>query len=331
MMKKVTMQDIADRLGITKVSVSKALNGQPGVSAQTRERIIETAAQMGYTVKSKENGQPKRFAMLVARRFFLETDGFYTEISYYLNEFSLRDGHQIYSIVLSAEEEEGLQLPALLRDTLFDGVFLLGELNDDYIRMLAARRINAVAVDFDNEALHTDCVLTDNFYLGYSATRYLIEHGHRSIGFVGNVYQTNSITDRYFGYLKALALENIPARDDWHLINNDTYNMYMMDVMLPEQVPTAFVCHCDMAAFYMIEALRRAGLRVPEDVSLISFDNTALSRRTHPQLTTYDISRNDIARQAYQCMLERCAQKGGERRLIVNNRLIERQSVRTIG
>ena len=95
-------------------------------------------------------------------------------------------------------------------------------------------------------------------------------------------------------------------------------------------MPTAFVCHCDMAAYYLMESLRRAGLRVPQDVSLISFDNTALSARTQPPLTSFDINRNDIARRAYQCMLERCVQDGGKRRLFVNNRLIERQSVQPI-
>ena len=123
-MKKVTMQDIADRLGITKVSVSKALNGQPGISAQTRARILEAAVQMGYAGKARETDRPKRFAMLVAKRFFLETDGFYTEIAYHLNEFSLRDGHQIYTVVLSAEAEEALELPDVLQDPLFDGIFL---------------------------------------------------------------------------------------------------------------------------------------------------------------------------------------------------------------
>lgn len=123
-MKKVTMQDIADRLGITKVSVSKALNGQPGIGAQTRARILEAAVQMGYAGKARETGRPKRFAMLVAKRFFLETDGFYTEIAYHLNEFSLRDGHQIYTVVLSAEAEEALELPDALQAPLFDGIFL---------------------------------------------------------------------------------------------------------------------------------------------------------------------------------------------------------------
>lgn len=123
-MKKVTMQDIADRLGITKVSVSKALNGQPGISAQTRARILEAAVQMGYAGRARETDRPKRFAMLVAKRFFLETDGFYTEIAYHLNAFSLRDGHQIYTVVLSAEAEEALELPDALQAPLFDGIFL---------------------------------------------------------------------------------------------------------------------------------------------------------------------------------------------------------------
>ena len=326
-MKKVTMQDIADSLGLTKVSVSKALSGQPGVSEKTRKRILETAAQMGYAGKHKALPVHKRFAVLVAKRFFLETDAFYTEIAYHLNEFCLQDGHQLYTIVLSEEKEDALELPVVLREHLFDGVFLLGELSDAYVRMFAKQSLHAVAVDFDHEALNTDCILTDNFHLGFAAAQYLIRAGHRKIGFVGNIFQTNSIMDRYFGYIKALTLENLPIRSDWRLINNDPYNMYLMDVMLPEEMPTAFVCHCDMAAYYMIETLQRAGMQVSQQVSLISFDNTALSQRTTPQLTSFDINRRDIASQAYRCMLNLDAVSSRKRRLFVSNELVERESV----
>jgi LacI family transcriptional regulator len=328
-MKKVTMQDIADRLGLTKVSVSKALNGQPGISAETRARIVETAARLGYQAKPCAGAHvERRFAMIVPKRFFLETDGFYTEIFYYLNKFCLRDGHQITPIVLNLEEEESCVLPSPLRDAVFDGVFLMGELHDKYLSMLAAHSLNTVAVDFYKKELRTDYILTDNFFLGYSAAQYLIERGHQSIGFVGNIHQTASIADRYFGYLKALILAGLPVREDWRLINNDEDNLYLMDVLLPQELPTAFVCHCDMAGYYMIEALRRAGKRVPEDVSLIAFDNTKLSKLTNPPLTTFDINRKAIAECAYRSLKDKCdGKRESEGRRYVGNSLMERDSV----
>ena len=329
-MKKVTMQDIADRLGLTKVSVSKALNGQPDISAETRARIIETAIEMGYQIKQHEakKTQAKNFAMIVPKRFFLETDGFYTELFYYLNRFCMQDGHQLYSIVLNAKEESELVLPDKLRETLFDGVFLMGELHEDYLRMLAAHSLNMVAIDFYRKGLRSDYVLTDNYYLGYSAAQYLLDKGHTRIGFVGDVYQTNSIMDRYLGYVKALMLAGIQPRTDWHLVNNDELGVYRVDVALPRELPTAFVCHCDMAGQYMIQTLRSRGLRVPDEVSLICFDNTHLSERTVPPLTTYHIDRKEFAERAYRCMLDQCKEaRAEEKRIFISGSLIERESV----
>lgn len=328
-MKKVTMQDIADRLGLTKVSVSKALNGQSGVSRETRAKILETAKQMGYLGKDGNSAErSQRFAMIVPKRFFLETEGFYTEIYYYLNKFCLRDGHQLYSIVLTAEEEADGILPQTLERMPMDGVFLMGEMHDRYIKMLGERKMQIVAVDFYKKELQTDCVLIDNFFLGYSAAQYLLEKGHRKIGFVGNIYQTDSIMDRYFGYCKALMLAGIPLREDWRLVNNNEDNFYSMDIALPQELPTAFVCHCDMAGYYLIESLHRAGKRVPEDVSIISFDNTALSERTTPRLTSFDVNRREIAETAYRCMLEKRPNETAGRRRFISNSLAERDSVR---
>lgn len=332
-MKKVTMQDIADQLGLTKVSVSKALNGQPGISAETRERIIDTAALLGYQIKVRSGSEtePRKFAVIVPKRFFLETDGFYTEIFYYLNKLCLNTGNQIYSIVLNYSEESKLVLPEPLQNTEFDGVFLMGELHADYIHMLASKNLNTVVVDFYTKELETDFILTDNFFLGFRATQYLLERGHKKIGFVGNIRQTNSIMDRYFGYLKAMICADINPHEEWHLVNNDENGLYMTDVKLPEDLPTAFVCHCDMAAYYMIDTLRVKEISVPEDVSLISFDNTQLSQSTHPQLTTFDINRKNIAKTAYQCMIDKCVKPDqGMRRFLVSNELIERQSVQSL-
>jgi LacI family transcriptional regulator len=332
-MKKVTMQDIADQLGLTKVSVSKALNSQPGISEKTRKKIIETAAEMGYQSKVivDNANNHKCFAMIVPKRFFLETDGFYTEIFYYLNKLCLNTGNQIYSIVLSFNEEENLILPEPLQSMKFDGIFLMGELKQQYIHMLAAKKWNTVVIDFYRKELETDFILTDNFFLGYRAAQYLLERGHKDIGFVGNIFQTNSIMDRYFGYLKAMMCAGIKVSEEWHLVNNDENGLYMNEIKIPERMPTAFVCHCDMAAYYMIDTLSKAGLSVPKDVSLISFDNTKLSENTSPRLTTFDINRKNIAVTAYRCMIDKCEKPyRGMRRFLVNNDLVERESVQCI-
>lgn len=327
------MQDIADALGLTKVSVSKAINGQEGIGPETRERILKKATELGYESKktAASSNVGRRFAVIVPKRFFLETDSFYTEIFYYLNKFCLKEGMQIFSIVLNVNEEKNLIFPEILQTSSFDGVFLLGELHADYLAMLAAHPLRIVAVDFYSNLLETDFVLTDNFFLGFRATQYLIQHGHKRIGFVGDYFQTNSIMDRFFGYRKALLCAQISPREEWHLINNDENNLYCMEIALPKELPTAFVCHCDMSAYYLMDTLRRNGLQVPENVSIVSFDNTKLSQNTSPLLTSYDINRKNIAETAFQCMMNRCLNASrGTNRHFVGNDLVIRDSVRSL-
>ncbi len=331
-MSKVTMQMIADRIGISKVSVSKALNGQPGISPGLRRKIQETALEMGYT-RQGENGQKRRkLAFVVPKRFFLKNENFYTTIYYYLNRKCQISGQALSNFVVDNEEEKDLAVPALLSAGVFEGIFIAGEIDEKYLNALVRLGIPIVLIDFYKASVNLDCIISDNFYLGYCATVRLLENGHRKIGFVGDTRETASIMDRYYGYCKALRQSGLPVDDRWHIVNNDPRTgVYSLDLALPEELPTAFVCHCDMAAHFLMQSLAKAGLSVPRDVSLVSFDNTDLSRFTAPKLSTFNIDRRKIALEAFNRMMGRLADRGGEpQRIYVDGSFISRESIRKI-
>lgn len=328
-MRKVTLQDIADQLGLTKVSVSKALNGRPGISADTRRRVMETAERLGYRGKQKDLPQevPLRYALIVPERFFLETNGLHTEVSYHLSKLCAHDGHQLYSLALSREQERAVRLPEPLGRVLFDGIFLLGEVEGPYLRALCEKQAaDLVAIDFAPERAPVDSVRVDNYDLGFRAARFLLEKGHRRIGFAGDVRQSSAVLDRYFGYLKALTLAGLPPRPTWQIEIRDDKANAPFAVPLPEEMPTAFVCQSDLIAYSLLEALRGAGKRVPQDVSLVGFDNAPLCAHTSPPLTTFEINRHDIAMAAYACMADRRRARGG-RRVFLPCPFVERGSV----
>jgi len=320
---KTTMQDIANQLNITKVTVSKALNNKPGVSESLRNRIVETASDMGYVIHKSSNTK-KTFAFIVPKRFFLETEKFYNVIFYYLNRLCIEKGYQLTPIVLSQKDEEaGITLPASV-----NGVYLAGELSDPCIQSFCRAEPPIVAIDFYKTYPDLNCVLVENFYLGYYATHYLIEKGHRHIGFVGNINQTSSINDRYFGYLKALQNLGIKQKDEWIIANNDPKTgLYEIDIPFPNPLPTAFVCHCDMAAYFLMNSLKKLGKSVPQDVSLISFDNTDLSQSISPKLTSMDIDKKEIAETSFRVMEKIIRGEQGRHRYYISSCLAERDSV----
>ncbi|WP_274364372.1 LacI family DNA-binding transcriptional regulator [Paenibacillus thermotolerans] len=329
--KSVTMQAIADHLGITKVSVSKALNNQPGVSEELKQRILEVSAQMGYSKRGsqKQAKEDVKLAFLISKRFFLESDNFYTQIYYYLSKECAQKNVNLSLYIVNSKDEDNLVLP--FSYGALDGVFIAGEFKNSFIEAIVNLNIPVVAIDFYNHHIQADCIITDNFYASYLATLHLIDKGHKNIGFVGDPNYTSSVLDRFYGYLKAIRGNGLEFREEWNIVNNDSSGAYIMDYALPDKLPSAFICHCDMAAWHLMQRFKTLGISVPDQVSLVSFDNTELSRNCTPPLTTIDISKREFAQKSFQQMLWRLNNMTGEpQRIYIHTKLIERNSVVTL-
>ena len=333
MKNKTTMQDIADQLGVTKVSVSKAINHQPGISDSLRKRILDTARELGYAkMKADEMQKAYHFAFITAKRFFLEDEKFYTTIYYYLNRKCMDENCSISCFVVGNQEEENGILPPDLTLTKFDGIFIAGELKKDYLNILSGLEGEKIAIDFTIRGIPFDSVIVDNFTNGYEVTSYLIEKGHAKIGFVGNINHTSSICDRYFGYLKAMKRNDLAIQKDWYLPDINTLDgVYTKDFDLPGDLPTAFVCHCDKAAFTLMQKLESCNIRIPEDVSVISFDNTSICDLVTPKLSSVNVDKKQIALYSFNQMINRLNTPYlAPHKIYLGSALVERDSVRSI-
>jgi LacI family transcriptional regulator len=327
------MQTIADYLNISKVTVYKALNNQQYVSGELKEKILQTAEELGYYKVSGKNAALNNIlAFVVPKRFFLENEGFYTSIFYYLNNFCHNDGLTLILYVINSSDESSCTLPATLNSTSCDGIFIVGEMTDEYIHSIGGLRLPILLIDFYKPSFDYDCIIADNFFNGFTVTNYLIEKGHIEIGFVGNPSQTSSISDRFYGYQKALASHGLHYNPDWHLVNNNlTTGVYTLDTPLPAKLPTAFVCHCDRAAYFLIQRINMEGLKVPTDISVVSFDNTTLAENSNPPLTTVDISTKIIARNSYNQLRNRIKDNSlSKQRIYIPCNIIVRSSVTDI-
>lgn len=329
---KVSMQTIADYLNISKVTVYKALNNQQYVSEELREKIIQTAKDLGYIKTTKKNHVlHNSLAFIVPKRFFLESDSFYTSIFYYLNNLTHNDGLVLTLYIINSTDESNCIIPNVLSLNKCDGIFIAGEMTDKYIHSIGELGLPMLLIDFYKPDLNYDCVIADNFFNGYTATNYLIEKGHTEIGFVGIPGQTTSISDRFFGYQKALSSHKLNYNPVWQLANNDSVTgVYSLDTPLPDTLPTAFVCHCDRSAYFLIQRLNMENIKVPEDISIISFDNTDLAENSVPRLTTIDISTKLIAENSYSQLRDRIENTAiPKQRIYIPCKIVERDSVRS--
>ncbi|MBQ8950538.1 MAG: LacI family DNA-binding transcriptional regulator [Eubacterium sp.] len=288
--KKVTMKDIAQELDISIVTVSKALAGKEGVGDRLREVIIDKAKELGYIFKKNEDGENvnRNVGILIAQRF-VGDDSFYLSVyQKMLVEMTKRGIVGILEVIIENDEKNKV-LPTLLSINKVDHIIVLGEVSREYLQALEATGKNIVFFDFENEDFEFDSVVGDNINGGYLMTRHLMKQGYTDITFVGNYRSTRSILDRYLGYRKYMLMKGIDIREEDHIDDRDDEGNDL-ELVLPDKMPDAFFCNCDVAAYRLIEKLNKAGYKVPEDVAVAGYDDYASNKIEGVELTTYRVN-----------------------------------------
>lgn len=332
--KTVTMADIAQRMDVSIVTVSKALSGQKGVSREVREKILELADELGYKSGKAETGEKKsyRIGILIPAGTQGMYDSFYWGMYQAVADKAMRQNCFTSYESLSEDMVEKNLLPKLIRENVVDGMIVIGRPSNGYGRFLKEKAgIPLAFLDFYEDFQDVDCFISDGFYGTYALTNYLFEKGHREIAYVGSLYMTESITDRYLGYLKSQMEHGVHPGEDYIIPDRSMNNGIMENFQsfdLPEKMPTAFVCNCDLTAGLLIRDLMKRGLRVPEDVSVVGFDNYQSSMFHEVDITTYAVDIEAMAGEAVRALVHRMA--GEDRRTgihIVEGYLVEKASV----
>ena len=330
MRKNITMRDIATELGVSTVTVSKALSGKEGVSDELRTLIKHKAEEMGYRYnalgKSMREGKNYNIGILIAEQFMHEI-AFYSKIYQALIKEMMRFDYFGILEIISGHEEKKCLLPNILKNNKVDGIILLGQLHRDYIIKIDNTGIPYIFLDFVDDAFNVDTIISDNVYGSYEITKYLISKGHSEIGFIGNQLATTSITDRYLGFYKAMLEHKLSIRQEW-IINDRDEEGNFIDLKLPEDLPTAFVCNCDKIAYELILLLKRMNIRVPEDVSVVGYDNYIFATLSDPQITTVEVNVEAMSEMAVDSIIRRFTNSSIESsRKIISGRIIIRDSV----
>lgn len=332
----VKMIDIAHELGVSVVTVSNALAGRDGVSSQLRQKICETARNMGYKPSNTRNSRKSSYSIkpgksvgiLTSEKFVGYRGTFYWELTAGIsNRLSELNIYTVFESVSVSNERDSV-LPKMITENKIDGIMVIGQIKRNYIELLSKIKLPVVFVDFYDSRFDIDSVNSDSYQGGYLLTDYLIRNGHRNIGFLGTITATSSIYDRFLGYIKCLIENNIPYHREWTLNDRDEGGVIYSKIDLPNDMPTAFVCNCDETAFRVINSLKSKGLRVPEDISVVGYDNYTVSSICIPPITTIEVNIEKMAETAVEIIarkLENPDYLAGRR--IITGKLIEKKSV----
>jgi len=332
----VKMIDIANKLGVSVVTISNALAGRDGVSEQMRKKITETAEEMGYKPSNTKSGRKKsalpklgkNVGILTSERFVGNRGTFYWELTALIsNKLSAMNVMTVYECI-TAESEKNAILPTMITERRVDGIIVIGQVERKYIERISKIDLPLVFVDFYDNRFDADSVNSDSYHGGYILTDYLVEMGHRKIGFFGTFNMTSSINDRFLGYVKCLMENELEYRREWTLDDRDHRGILFEKIDFPDDLPTAFVCNSDETAFRVISALKSKGVRVPEDISVAGYDNYTVSSICIPTITTVEVDLDKMATVSVDMMVRKLADpQYREGRRIITGKLIIKNSV----
>lgn len=339
MVKSVRLADIAEKTGVSVVTVSKALSGQKGVSEEMRAKIKEVADEMGYTpVHSAQGQKPKSYTIgvITFERYFDKFASFYWKMYQELTAQAVRQNCFTMLEVIASTDEDSMVWPKLLGENRTDGIIIIGKPKRDYLKMLYQnKKTPMLFLDFYDDEIIVDSVVSESYHGMYRMTEYLIKNGHTKIAFVGTLMYTESITDRYFGYCKALMEHGIEQHPDWIIKDRDYADGFMgMNYKLSlsqKDMPTAFVCNNDVTAYALIRQLEEKGLRVPEDISVVGYDDYLYPEFGDSRITTYSVDIGGMTKVALTRLIKRIEHFSVNAKVrVVNGKLIERNTVKPL-
>lgn len=334
------IKDVADRANVSTTTVSHVINKTRYVSEELTQRVKQAMAELDYTpnalASSLRSGRTKIIGLVIpdiANQFF-------SEISRKIEDNGYANG---YSVILcntnEDEEKEEAYIDVLISKQVDGIVFISVGQGMKNIEKAIDSNIPVVIVDRDIEDVEADVVLVNNFLGGYQATQYLIGLGHRKIGCITGPSPIAPSAERVQGYEQALKEAGIPIQNELIVYGNFHYEsgrLAMEKLLnLPER-PTAVVSCNDMMAIGAMQAIYDNDLEIPEDISIVGFDNIPFSSSVYPSLTTVAQPFEDLAKLIIDLLIEKIDYQSNKhkpdsepvqyQRHIISTTLIERAS-----
>lgn len=318
-MKKVTIQDVARELNLSRNTVSKALNNSDKVSYETRYLVIEKAYEMGYSklspivlnqFKIRNKADSAKTIVVLARR---EISVFWNSIIMGISEELNKDGCKLQFNFISEQDEKNLTMPIDLQHDI-SGIIILSVFSSEFTDQIMKRNTPVVFLDAprDPEAVmgYGDIIISEGRNSVRKITSGLIAKGMRKIGFIGDITYCKTISDRYQGYLDAMQGAGIPLDESIIAVDHTRAKYYVAEEVRAAlarfpYMPEAIVCANDKIAMDVIRCLREKGLSVPEDVAVTGFDNEESISQIEPFLTTVHVDIQRLGRRLVQQLLWR--------------------------
>lgn len=295
----VTIYDVAREAGVSMATVSRVVNNNPNVKPQTRKKVFEAIERLGYRPNAVARGLASKKTTTVGVVIPDISNSIFSEVARGIEDIANMYHYNIILCNADKKKEKEIRVVNTLLEKQVDGLlFMGGAITEDHVQAFKTSSVPVVLCATADEKRLIPSVDIDHEKAAYDAVNVLIQNGHKNIAMISGTLQdpANGFA-RYQGYKKALEDAGIPLREEYVRIGNYRYESglevtkYFLE--LPER-PTAIFAATDEMAIGAIHTLQDSGLKVPDDVSVISVDNIRMASMVRPQLTTvaqpmYDI------------------------------------------
>ena len=329
---RVTIQDIADALGISRNTVSKAINNTGTLADATREKVLQKAIELGYKQFSYSNitnykksdyqqyedsGENKEIALFTTE--FLTNSHFSSTM---LDKFQKEISAFGYSLTMHRilpGELEHLLLPSSFVKERTAGIICFEMFDINYSQMICELGIPTLFVDSPvfqiDKPLKSDRLYMDNSTCIYQFIKEMVQRNKTRIGFIGEYMHCQSFFERYMAYRNAMFLFKLPIKEEFCIASNkkddkypsptDYHDYLFKQLTSLKELPDVFICANDFVALDVLQVLKKMGLSVPKDVYLCGFDDSQESRLVSPSLTTIHIHSQIMGFSAVHLLLSR--------------------------
>lgn len=341
----MTNKEIAKLLSISPAALSLILNHKPGVSDQTRATVLQKLTEMGYAYlikpvqKEASIDQTICFIVYLKHGQILNQHPFFLLLMESIESHARKFGYNITLITMDSKSPVTDQLNAIFRLNPKGIILFATEMLDEDIKLFMSLPFPYVAIDNDFPYLDVNTVAINNQLGTYQAIEYLVQQGHSIIGYFHSSDYINSFAERKEGYINALKYFNLKLNPDFmfevHYSEEQSYQDIYKILQNTPSLPTAFVCDDDTIAVGALRAFTALGYKVPDDISLIGFNDRPNSQITQPPLTSVNVPKGSFGSATVSALIsviEKRERNSWERSLKtrIGTQLVIRDSVKKI-
>ncbi|NBH26739.1 LacI family transcriptional regulator [Lachnospiraceae bacterium] len=298
----VTIKDIANKLGISISTVSKGLNGASDISEELRQLVLDTAVEMGYTTKKMKKNDYKKLCIFIENMSCEHVSHFGYDIVLGFKQSAYRDNWDVTILPITPAFQQKEKYDTFMLKNGYSGAFMLGfALQDEWMSQFEHTNIATVLFDnFVRKNPNITYIGTDSFEGIDTAIDHLVSYNHKKIAFLNGSLHSMITEHRQQAFYDSMAAHGLPV--DENLVANGYYVAESAKDFVPSFLKhgaTAIVCGNDLLAYGVMEECMERGFKVPEDISVIGFDDLPQSSQTKPALTTIRQERIELGKCGY--------------------------------